>query len=198
MLKRSFPLLNITNQKVYELRVYDILPDKYDTFHRISMDLLPMRASVSRCQGYWVVQIGALNQMVHLWEYDSLKHRYDIRNGLEKNEDWKRRYSYPRQECLSSQTNMLMRMIYREGTASTLSYKYLLKVTPQKELILTSPGVTLAASYIVTTGEHEGKYLHLVKGKMLDDLMQVEPTQGSISKIMGPARWSASIGCLWR
>ncbi|KEG06996.1 putative protein NipSnap 3A-like [Trypanosoma grayi] len=198
MLHRSFPFRSIAQQKVYELRVYDIIPNKYDTFHRMSMELLPMRASVSRCQGYWVVQVGGVNQMVHLWEYDSLLHRYQARNALENDENWKLRYTNPRRECLSAQSNMLMRMIYRENSPSTLSYKYLLKITPEKELLLTTPGVTLAASYVVTVGEHEGKYVHIVKGKMLDDVVPLEPTPGSISKIMGPARWSSSIGCLWR
>ncbi|EAN93175.1 hypothetical protein C3747_76g208 [Trypanosoma cruzi] len=198
MLQRSFSLLSMAKQKVYELRVYDIIPNKYDTFYRMSMELLPLRTAVSRCQGYWVVQIGGLNQMVHLWEYDSLQHRYQIRNKIDRDTDWTRRYTYPRQECLSSQTNMLMRMTYREGNVSTNSFKYMMKITPEKELVLTTPGVTLAASYLVTIGEHEGKYFHLLKGMMLDDLLQVESIPGSVSKIMGPARWSSSMGCIWR
>ncbi|ESL10473.1 hypothetical protein TRSC58_01794 [Trypanosoma rangeli SC58] len=198
MLRRLWPLLNLSKEKVYELRIYDILPNKYDKFYRITSELLPLRASVSRCQAYWIVQLGGLNQVVHLWEYDSLKHRYAIRSALDRDGEWKNRYTISRQECLSSQTNMLLRMVYRESNASILSFKYLMKITRDKELVLKTPGASLAASYVVITGEHEGMYLHIVKGTELDDLLDVEPLPGSISKIMGPARWSSLIGCLWR
>ncbi|RNF02363.1 putative protein NipSnap 3A-like [Trypanosoma rangeli] len=198
MLRRVWPLLNISKEKVYELRIYDVLPNKYDKFYRMTSELLPLRASVSTCQAYWIVQLGGVNQVVHLWEYDSLKHRYDIRTALDSDGEWKNRYTIARQECLSSQTNMLLRMIYRESNASILSFKYMMKITREKELLLKTPGASLAASYRVVTGEHEGMYLHIVKGKELDDLLEVEPLPGSISKIMGPARWSSLIGCLWR
>ncbi|RNF07999.1 putative protein NipSnap 3A-like [Trypanosoma conorhini] len=198
MLQRSWPLLKATKEKIYELRIYDILPGKYDKFHRLTSELLPLRASVSRCQGYWIVQLGAINQVAHMWEYDSLKHRYDTRNALLRDVDWKHRYIDERQLCLSAQSNMLLRMTYLESNSSILSFKYLMKITPEKELVLTTPAASLAASYVVVTGEHEGKYVHILKGKLLDDLLEVEPTPGTISKIMGPARWSSAIGCLWR
>ena len=38
--------------------------------------------------GYWTSETGRLNQVWHLWRYDSYAHREDLRTQLSQNRDW--------------------------------------------------------------------------------------------------------------
>jgi hypothetical protein len=42
--------------------------------------------------GYWTAEFGALNQIWHLWKYDSLNDRERLRGELAKNEKWTKGY----------------------------------------------------------------------------------------------------------
>src|SRR5260370_33106173 len=42
--------------------------------------------------GYWTAEFGALNQIWHLWKYDSLNDRERLRGELMKNKDWTGKY----------------------------------------------------------------------------------------------------------
>lgn len=44
-------------------------------FINITNDLIHLRTAASPLVGYWTVEIGTLNSVVHIWEYDSLSHR---------------------------------------------------------------------------------------------------------------------------
>jgi hypothetical protein len=45
-----------------------------------------------KLEGYWVPEIGPLNQVMHLWSYDSFAHREERRVALSKNERWSKEY----------------------------------------------------------------------------------------------------------
>ncbi|AYU83717.1 hypothetical protein, conserved [Leishmania donovani] len=183
---------------VYELRTYVVAPEKYDSFHQLSMKYMPQRPRIGICQGCWTVQLGGVNQYIQIWRYENLKHRYDCRKQLEQDHEWLRTYVKPADDMMISKSNTLLRLVYREGNASTQSYKYLMQVSPHKEVELSGPSAILAATFQVIVGEEEGKYIHLVKGHKLDDVIPVTPTLGCSSKIMGPVRWSSTMNCLWR
>lgn len=183
---------------VYEMRVDDVIPQHYDAFHRLSMEMMPKFPGSGRCMGYWTVQLGALNQFVSIWQFDNLQHRYDVRKKLDADKEWQRSYTQEMVKLIRRQDNMLMRMVYREGNASTMSYKYVMQLSPEKEVDLSGPSAILAATFQVVVGENEGRYVHLIKAKNLDDVIPVRPVEHGTSKIMGPARWSPTVGCLWR
>jgi hypothetical protein len=43
---------------------------------------------LGRCIGFFQTEIGTLNQIVHLWAYDSLAHRETARATMAKDPDW--------------------------------------------------------------------------------------------------------------
>jgi hypothetical protein len=45
-----------------------------------------------KLEGYWITEIGALNQVVHLWTYESLNDRARLRGELQKNKRWTEEY----------------------------------------------------------------------------------------------------------
>lgn len=209
MLRRSFLLLAgaagggssagiAKPSHLYEMRIYDVIPQYYDTFHRLSMENVPKFPGSGKCMGYWTVQVGKLNQFVSIWQYDNLKHRYDVQKKIDADKEWQRIYTKEREKLIDRQESVLMRMIYREGNASTMSYKYLMQFSPEKEVDLSGPSAILAATFQVIVGESEGRYVHLIKAKNLDDVIPVRPVEHGSSKILGPARWSTAVGCTWR
>ena len=64
------------NGKIYELRTYDIIPEKLPTFLQLTNSLFHLRTAHSRMVGYWTSELGALSQTVHLWEYG--KYQIDL------------------------------------------------------------------------------------------------------------------------
>lgn len=201
MLRRSFGALAPSSgnlRHIYELRLHDIIPGKYDAYYQLAMEMLPKRPGVGKCQGYWTCQMGALNQFVQIWQYDNLQHRYDCRKALENDQEWQRSFVKPGAQFLTRQSNQLLRLVYREGNASTMSYKYLMQISPEPEVELSGPSASLAATFQVVVGENEGKYVHIVKARKLDDVLPAQPVTGGSSKILGPARWSTTLGTLWR
>lgn len=62
-----------TNSKVYELRIYSTHnPVALKKALEFSAKALPIRFSVSPALGYFISEIGALNETVHIWEYGKL------------------------------------------------------------------------------------------------------------------------------
>ena len=45
-----------------------------------------------KLEAYWITEIGPLNQVVHLWTYDSLNDRARLRGELQKNKRWTEEY----------------------------------------------------------------------------------------------------------
>ncbi|EPY41752.1 hypothetical protein AGDE_00460 [Angomonas deanei] len=179
--------------------MHNIKPGSYHELNALAMEHMSKRpATGGKCMGYWTAQMGAINQWLHLWQFDSLEHRYECRKELESDQQWQRVFYRPMQKHLTHQQNLLLTRVYREGTASTLSYKYLMQVSPHKEIELSGPSAILAATFNIAIGDGEGKYLHIVKARKLDDLIPINPPPDCVSKIMGPCRWSTSLGCVWR
>ena len=59
-----------TQSKLYELRIYSCHnPIALKKALEYSAVALPIRFSVSPALGYFISEIGALNETVHIWEY---------------------------------------------------------------------------------------------------------------------------------
>jgi len=55
--------------KVYELRTYSIKPENLKEFLNLTNEKFHLRTRASVLHGYWTVELGGINQVVHLWEY---------------------------------------------------------------------------------------------------------------------------------
>jgi hypothetical protein len=79
---------------LYELRTYTVKPGTLG-------DMVKAAATVSheirgndygKLEGYWASEIGALNQVMHLWSYPDYNERARVRGELGKNSRWVNEY----------------------------------------------------------------------------------------------------------
>lgn len=67
-----------------------------------------MRFDASPALGYFSTEFGGLNQVVHIWEYESLAERLKVRASLAAHEKWNKEYMDPMRPMLGQQYNELM------------------------------------------------------------------------------------------
>ena len=71
---------------IYEVRTYTLKPGTVAQFEENFGKALPARAKVSPLGAFWHTDIGPLNQVIHVWPYESLEHREECRGT--KVEGW--------------------------------------------------------------------------------------------------------------
>ncbi|MCC6175329.1 MAG: NIPSNAP family protein [Chloroflexi bacterium] len=64
---------------VYELRTYRTQPGKVNVWKSLLKGALPAREKYSKIVGLWTTEVAQLNQAVHLWVYDDLNQRAQVR-----------------------------------------------------------------------------------------------------------------------
>jgi hypothetical protein len=70
ILQKCFSTTNTRlNDKVYELRTYSIHPKDMKQFMELSNQFMDIRMKHSKLIGYWLSEIGGINDVVHIWEY---------------------------------------------------------------------------------------------------------------------------------
>ena len=72
---------------IYEIRTYDLKPGGVAEVEKRFAEKLPARLNYSQMAGFWHTDIGPLNQVVHIWPYDDLNQRAEIREQATKG-DW--------------------------------------------------------------------------------------------------------------
>lgn len=79
---------------IYELRTYTCRPGSQAIVAKNSGTVAKdIRGDdYGKLEGYWMTEIGALNQVMHLWSYDSFEERVRLRGELSKNERWVNEY----------------------------------------------------------------------------------------------------------
>ena len=79
---------------IYELRTYTLrqgtLPDVVKAASTVSLDI--RKDNYGKLEGYWQTEIGQLNQVMHLWSYQDLNQRAQLRAELGKNPRWGAEY----------------------------------------------------------------------------------------------------------
>jgi hypothetical protein len=63
---------------------------------------------LGRCIGFFTTEIGTLNQIVHLWAYDSLAHRESARAKMAQDPDWHKFVNGQPKGCLMNQESRIM------------------------------------------------------------------------------------------
>ncbi len=64
---------------IYELRTYNLTANSVPEVERRFAEKIEARTKLSPLVGFWHTEIGPLNQIVHLWAYESLQQRADVR-----------------------------------------------------------------------------------------------------------------------
>lgn len=79
---------------IYELRTYTTPAGKAPLLSKFSTEIArPIRGDdYGKLEGYWLTEIGPLNQVMHLWSYADFNERQAKRAALSQNERWTGEY----------------------------------------------------------------------------------------------------------
>ena len=79
---------------IYELRTYTTKPGTaaQAAAHSATVGRDVRGDEYGRLEGYWMTEIGPLNQVMHLWSYADLNERARLRAALSTNERWNKEY----------------------------------------------------------------------------------------------------------
>lgn len=79
---------------IYELRTYTVKPgtlgDIVKASSTVSRDI--RGDNYGKLEGYWMTEIGPLNQVMHMWSYSSFEARARLRGELANNPRWTGEY----------------------------------------------------------------------------------------------------------
>ena len=73
---------------IYEVRTYDLTPGGVAIFEENFAKALPHREKYSKLAALWHTEVGPLNQVIHVWPYESLEDRTRIRAEAVKDPNW--------------------------------------------------------------------------------------------------------------
>ena len=69
---------------IYAMRTYTLKPGTVPIFEERFAESLPFREKYSKLGAFWHTEIGPLNQVIHVWPYDDLQQRYQVRTAAIK------------------------------------------------------------------------------------------------------------------
>jgi hypothetical protein len=79
---------------IYEMRTYTLRPGTAPLVAKNAGDVArAIRGDdYGKLEGYWMTEIGPLNQVMHLWSYEGLDERQRLRDALSGNAEWTGKY----------------------------------------------------------------------------------------------------------
>lgn len=195
------------NDKVYELRTYAIYPKDVKPYLDLSKEWMHIRTGHSKLVGYWTAELGAgINDMVHIWEYDSLSHRAEVRKNLAGDPAWVANYFSKILPWLQRQENSVLKclpgtdIIYppENGTYELvfLNTSHSPESTASAVKDITRSGATLVGSWYNTLSQPGFAWLlwfHKDINNATNSTVDI-PTESGVkimgSKILLPTPWS--------
>jgi hypothetical protein len=73
---------------IIEMRTYTLKPGNIPTFEERFASALSIREKFSKLAAFWHTEVGPLNQVIHVWPYDSLDQRAAVRAEASKAAGW--------------------------------------------------------------------------------------------------------------
>ena len=73
---------------IIEMRTYTLRPGTLAEVEKRFGEALPVREKHSKLAAFWHAEIGPLNQIIHVWAYDSFEQRMAVRAAASKEEGW--------------------------------------------------------------------------------------------------------------
>ena len=73
---------------IYEMRTYTLKPGSVANFEKSFGESLPNRQKHSKLGAFWHTEVGPLNQVIHVWPYESLNERERVRGEAVKEPNW--------------------------------------------------------------------------------------------------------------
>src|ERR1700760_2464321 len=69
---------------IIEMRTYTLQPGTLAEVEKRFGEALPAREKHSKLAAFWHTEVGPLNQIIHVWAYDSFEHRTAVRAAASK------------------------------------------------------------------------------------------------------------------
>ena len=73
---------------IIEMRTYTLKPGTLAEAEKRFGEALPIREKYSKLAAFFHSEIGPLNQIIHIWTYDSYEHRAEVRAAASKEAGW--------------------------------------------------------------------------------------------------------------
>lgn len=73
---------------IIEMRTYTLQPGTLAEVEKRFGASLPNREKHSKLAAFWHTEVGPLNQIIHVWAYDSFEQRAKVRTAATKEEGW--------------------------------------------------------------------------------------------------------------
>ena len=95
---------------INELRTYTLVPGTQARYLKLSSEVgRKVRGDkYGKLEGFWYTEFGTLNQVVHLWTFESLNERERLRAELAKSEEWTKGYIPQIRPMLLAQENKIL------------------------------------------------------------------------------------------
>ena len=75
---------------IYEMRTYTLRPGTVPEFEARFEQRHPYREKYSKLGAFWHTEFGPLNQVIHVWLYEDLNQRLEVREAANKDPDLQR------------------------------------------------------------------------------------------------------------
>jgi hypothetical protein len=82
------PVAPVKTPNVYEFRNYRTRPGAVRQWAEMLAKTLPVREKYSKIVGLWITEAGQPNEACHIWAYDDLNHRAQVRAEATKDPAW--------------------------------------------------------------------------------------------------------------
>ena len=73
---------------IYEVRTYTLKPGSVAEAETRFGDAISAREKHSKLGAFWHTEVGPLNQIIHVWPYESLQHRTEVRAAAAHEIGW--------------------------------------------------------------------------------------------------------------
>ena len=73
---------------IVEMRTYTLQPGTLAEVEKRFGEALSIREKHSKLAAFWHTEVGPLNQIIHVWAYDSFEHRAAVRAAASKEPGW--------------------------------------------------------------------------------------------------------------
>ncbi|MFP6594378.1 MAG: NIPSNAP family protein [Dehalococcoidia bacterium] len=73
---------------IHEFRTYDLKPGSIAAYIERVSDVIEERKKLSPLVGYFYTEVGRLNRVLHIWQYDSVEHRDEMRAKAVAGGNW--------------------------------------------------------------------------------------------------------------
>ena len=78
---------------IYEMRTYELKVGATNQYVKQFGDVaFPIISRYCKLVGFWIVELGRLNRVVHIWEFENLEHRRTARERWWQDKDWLDQY----------------------------------------------------------------------------------------------------------